>query len=122
MFLNLAKFLVDRPVYALRARGFNDGETPFATIAEVVASSGLATWRAEGEGAAPAARALAGRPGVEMLAPFGASFHVSGTDGRALEAAIAPWRGRGDIAWRRIEPTLEDVFIHLMTRSKDIVA
>ncbi|KAL5355882.1 hypothetical protein BJX96DRAFT_79691 [Aspergillus floccosus] len=36
VFLNLAKFLVDRKVYALRARGFNEGEQPFETIEEVV--------------------------------------------------------------------------------------
>ncbi|KAF7183617.1 hypothetical protein CNMCM7691_003896 [Aspergillus felis] len=36
VFLNLAKFLVDRPVYALRARGFDSGQKPFHTIAEVV--------------------------------------------------------------------------------------
>jgi ABC-2 type transport system ATP-binding protein len=56
---------------------------------------------------------------VDMLAPFGASLHVSGADAGALEAAIAPWRGRPGLAWRRIEPTLEDVFIHLMARAKD---
>jgi ABC-2 type transport system ATP-binding protein len=89
------------------------------TVAEVVGASGLATWRTEGEGADAAARDLAGRPGVDMLAPFGASLHVSGADAGALEAAIAPWRGRPGLAWRRIEPTLEDVFIHLMARAKD---
>ncbi|KAJ5888974.1 hypothetical protein N7495_009015 [Penicillium taxi] len=36
VFLNLAKFLMDRKVYALRARGFNEGEEPFETIEEVV--------------------------------------------------------------------------------------
>lgn len=84
------------------------------TIASVIAASGLVTWKAEGEGTAAAARGLEGRPGVEMVAPFGATLHVSGTDAAALEAAIAPWReGRG-LAWERVEPTLEDVFIHLM--------
>lgn len=34
IFINLAKLLVDRPVYALRARGFNDGEKPFESIEE----------------------------------------------------------------------------------------
>jgi acyl-CoA synthetase (AMP-forming)/AMP-acid ligase II/thioesterase domain-containing protein len=38
VFLNLAKFLVDRKVYALRARGFNEGEQPFETIEEVVST------------------------------------------------------------------------------------
>lgn len=36
VFLNLSKFLADRPVYALRARGFNEGEKPFTTVSEVV--------------------------------------------------------------------------------------
>ncbi|MEK0081535.1 ABC transporter ATP-binding protein [Benzoatithermus flavus] len=92
------------------------------TIAEVVERSGLVTWKAEGRGVDEAARALQGRPGVEMVAPFGATLHASGTDAAALEAAIAPWReGRG-LSWERIEPTLEDVFIHLMAEARNDAA
>jgi thioesterase domain-containing protein len=37
VFVNLAKYFVgDRPFYALRARGFNPGEQPFQTFAEMV--------------------------------------------------------------------------------------
>jgi acyl-CoA synthetase (AMP-forming)/AMP-acid ligase II/thioesterase domain-containing protein len=36
IFMNLAKFIMDRPVYGLRARGFNDGEDPFHTFEEIV--------------------------------------------------------------------------------------
>lgn len=36
VFLNLAKHLTDRPIYALRARGFNAGETYFGSIQEAV--------------------------------------------------------------------------------------
>ena len=36
VFLNLAKYIVDRPVYALRARGFDEGESYFNDIPEVV--------------------------------------------------------------------------------------
>ncbi|MER7183838.1 non-ribosomal peptide synthetase [Streptomyces hyaluromycini] len=37
VFVNLAKYFVgDRPFYALRARGFNPGETPFESFAEMV--------------------------------------------------------------------------------------
>ncbi|KAL8705815.1 MAG: hypothetical protein Q9201_001102 [Fulgogasparrea decipioides] len=36
VFLNLAKYIVDRPVYALRARGFDEGETYFEDIPEVI--------------------------------------------------------------------------------------
>jgi ABC-2 type transport system ATP-binding protein len=89
------------------------------TVPAVVAESGLVTWSAEGEDIGDVARALVTKPGVEMVAPFGTVLHVSGTDPDALEAAIAPWRERGGLVWRRIEPTLEDVFIHLMGRTKD---
>ena len=51
-------------------------------------------------------------PGVEMVAPFGNSLHVSGRDEAALEAAIAPYRGRRGSGAR--SPSLEDVFIDLM--------
>ena len=84
----------------------------------VIAGSGLVTFRAEGAGADRLARELAGKPGVEMAAPFGAALHVSGTDRQALEAAIAPYR-RQPWRWTEVAPTLEDVFIHLMGQSRD---
>lgn len=36
VFLNLSKYLIDRPVYALRARGFSKGESFFSSIEEVI--------------------------------------------------------------------------------------
>jgi ABC-2 type transport system ATP-binding protein len=88
------------------------------TAEQVIDDSGLVTFRAEGPGADRLARELAGKPGVAMAAPFGAALHVSGTDRAALEAAIAPYR-RPPFRWSEGEPTLEDVFIHLMGRSQD---
>ena len=85
---------------------------------DVIRDSGLVTFRAEGPGADRLSRELAGRPGVAMAAPFGSALHVSGTDRAALEAAIAPFR-KPPLRWTEVEPTLEDVFIHLMSRSKD---
>jgi ABC-2 type transport system ATP-binding protein len=38
----------------------------------------------------------------------------------ALEAAIAPYRHE-PLRWSRTEPTLEDVFIHLMSKAEDNV-
>lgn len=39
VFVNLAKYFIgERPFYALRARGFNHGETPFTSFAEMVGS------------------------------------------------------------------------------------
>jgi ABC-2 type transport system ATP-binding protein len=80
---------------------------------ELIARSGLVTFEAEGGRADRLSRQLAGAPGVEMVAPFGAALHVSGTDREALERAIAPFR-TADYRWHEVQPTLEDVFIHLM--------
>jgi ABC-2 type transport system ATP-binding protein len=88
------------------------------TGAEVIARSGLVTLRAEGAGADRLSRELAGKRGVAMAAPFGAALHVSGTDREALEAAVRPYR-REPWRWTEVQPTLEDVFIHLMNQSKD---
>ena len=36
VFVNLAKYITDRPLYALRARGFEDGQECFASVNEAV--------------------------------------------------------------------------------------
>jgi len=54
-----------------------------------------------------------------MVAPFGTSLHVSGRDKAALEAGVAPYRDNKGSHWQHSEPSLEDVFIDLMNRSKD---
>ncbi|MYZ50084.1 ABC transporter ATP-binding protein [Propylenella binzhouense] len=89
------------------------------TAADVIAKAHLATWTVTGPDLAALSEALKKTPGVEMVTAFGASLHVSGRDSARLEAAVAPFRARGTQAWRRDEPTLEDAFIDLMSRSKD---
>ena len=49
---------------------------------------------ANGDSLDQVAEELGERPGVDMVAPFGTSLHVSGRDEAALEAAIAPYRDR----------------------------
>jgi len=83
------------------------------TAEQVVASSGLITFQAEGPRADRLASQLAHAPGVLMATPFGENLHVSGTDRAALEAAIAPHR-QPPYHWIETRPTLEDVFIRLM--------
>ena len=89
------------------------------TAEEVVARSGLVTWTVTGPELGRLAAMLKGRDGVDMVAPFGAALHVSGRAEDRLEAAIRPLREAGAWTWRRGEPTLEDVFIHLMSDSRD---
>ncbi|KAL2816683.1 acetyl-CoA synthetase-like protein [Aspergillus granulosus] len=50
VFLNLAKFVKDRPVYALRARGLNGNEGPFTNISEVVKTYHAAIKKEQPEG------------------------------------------------------------------------
>lgn len=97
------------------------------TVANVIAAAGLSTVTVDVKGVgheagllvARLARELSGRPGIDMVAPFGTSLHVSGRDPAALEAALDPIRADGRLALRTDAPTLEDVFIDLMRRSKD---
>jgi ABC-2 type transport system ATP-binding protein len=89
------------------------------TVGEVVAGSGLSTWSVSGERMAGLARELRARPGVDMVAAFGQTLHVSGSDSGALDEAVGPWLHDPALAWTRSKPSLEDVFIHLMSRSKD---
>jgi len=89
------------------------------TVDEVVKQSGLATWTVSGPHLHEVSEKLTGLPGVDMVAPFGSSLHVSGRDAKALEASLAPFKTDPRLIWTPGEPTLEDVFIDLMSRSKD---
>jgi len=92
---------------------FNGALIARGTADEVIAQSHLVTFEAEGPRADRLARDLAGKSGVDMVAPFGAALHVSGTDRARLETAIQPFR-RDPWRWTEVPPSLEDVFIHLM--------
>ena len=89
------------------------------TVDEVIARSALTTYTVSGDDLQSLAAQLAGQPGIDMVAPFGTSLHVSGRDKAALEATIASWQGRSSLTWQLAHPSLEDVFIDLMSRSRD---
>jgi ABC-2 type transport system ATP-binding protein len=89
------------------------------TVENVIAKSALSTYAVTGDDLHLLQDELSGRPGIDMVAPFGNSLHVSGRDRAVLEATIAPWREDRRFKWQQSEPSLEDVFIELMTRSKD---
>jgi ABC-2 type transport system ATP-binding protein len=89
------------------------------TVADVIAQSGLLTYTVTGGDLNGLVQQLSGKPGIETVAPFGASVHVSGRDPQLLEQTIAPYRERAGAHWQRSEPSLEDVFIELMNRAQD---
>jgi ABC-2 type transport system ATP-binding protein len=89
------------------------------TVAEVIASAHLTTYTVSGGDLVALAAELSGREGVAMVAPFGASLHVSGRDAAALDRAIAPYRADAALQWEESTASLEDVFIDLMSRALD---
>ena len=89
------------------------------TVDEVIRESQLKTYTVEGPDLQALAEALQGKPGVDMVAPFGARLHVSGRDHAALDATIASLRDGPALKWHETDPSLEDVFIELMSRAQD---
>ncbi|MFZ2641171.1 MAG: ABC transporter ATP-binding protein [Verrucomicrobiia bacterium] len=88
------------------------------TVAEVVRQAGLTTWAVTGPDLFRLAERIRQKSGVQQAVMFGTALHVSGADAAALDAAIAPFR-TAPYEWTRIRSGLEDVFIHMMDKSKD---
>lgn len=89
------------------------------SVSEVIARSGLATWTVEAPDPHALAHEIERLDGIDMVAPFGTSLHVSGRDPARLAAAIAPYRKRPELVWSQSAPSLEDVFIDLMRTGRD---
>ncbi len=92
------------------------------TVEQVIESSHLTTYvvsSENGDGLNTLATELNNKAGIDMVAPFGTSLHVSGRDADKLESAIALYRKRKGFEWRRSQASLEDVFIDLMSKARD---
>jgi ABC-2 type transport system ATP-binding protein len=89
------------------------------TVDEVIANAHLATYVVTGLGLAELAERLKALPGIDMVAPFGTALHVSGRDAGRLDAATQDLRRHGPQVWTPGHASLEDVFIDLMSRTKD---
>ncbi|HVG52602.1 MAG TPA: ABC transporter ATP-binding protein [Xanthobacteraceae bacterium] len=89
------------------------------TVDQVVQNSNLMTYTVTGEGLAELSAELEKTPGVDMVAPFGTSLHVSGRDHAALRAVAQKYADSPSIVWHELDPSLEDVFIELMSKARD---
>ncbi|MFC5069123.1 ABC transporter ATP-binding protein [Flaviflagellibacter deserti] len=89
------------------------------TVDEVVAQSGLATYTVTGRDLSALADQLSKTEGVDQVAPFGSALHISGRDKARLDAAIEALPETEGVEVTPSEPTLEDVFIELMSQSRD---
>jgi ABC-2 type transport system ATP-binding protein len=88
------------------------------TVAQVIANARLVTWSVSGNNLNRVAHALRAAPGIRTAAPFGATLHVTADSEAALLAALAPLQA-DNLAYKAIEPSLEDVFIALMQSAQD---
>ncbi len=86
---------------------------------EVLARSGLVTWRVEGDDLYALAELLRDLPDVAQVVPFGNVLHVSGEDAERLAAGTATLRADPRWRWTPAEPSLEDVFIQLLDSAQD---
>ena len=89
------------------------------TADDIIVQSGLKAMVATGAGADRLAPQLRDAAGITAAAAFGTTLHVCSPDAAALERAIAPFRDNRGLQWEHTEPTLEDVFIHLMGQAQD---
>jgi ABC-2 type transport system ATP-binding protein len=91
-----------------------------AATAEIPGQIGLSCWRVAGRPLLQAQQALEAAPGVELAARFGAEIHVCGRDGAALERAVLQAKqAQPHLIVERIEAGFEEIFIYLMTESRD---
>jgi ABC-2 type transport system ATP-binding protein len=89
------------------------------TAEEIIAEQKLTTWEVSGPDLHAVTERLRGLPGVDQIATFGTSLHVTGHDAAALEASIRQAIGATSCQAHPTETGLEDVFINLMQKSVD---
>lgn len=85
------------------------------TVDEVIKGAGLVTYTVDTPRPGVIAARLAGEPGVDQIAPFGTTLHVTGRDAETLERTLKA----AGIAPVAADTSLEDVFIRLMEQSTD---
>jgi ABC-2 type transport system ATP-binding protein len=83
---------------------------------EVLHAVSLSTWEVSGERAklAELAGKLHAAPGVAHVTAFGNTLHVTGEDEGDLAQAVSEFQRDSSLTWKKAQPGLEDVFIHLM--------
>ncbi len=80
---------------------------------DLIRNSGLSTWRVTGGDMNRLSKALKSLPGIEQVVAFGNTLHVSTRNEDRFEKTVAPYK-TDEYQWRRIETSLEEVFIDLM--------
>lgn len=84
---------------------------------EIIKQSGLHTWTVTGDDLIQLAEQLKVLPGIEQVAFFGSRMHVSGKNSESIDKAIQSLHD-DKYQWKKITPSLEDVFIHLVDQKQ----
>jgi ABC-2 type transport system ATP-binding protein len=84
------------------------------TIDEVIENAKLSLWTVTGKNTKGLADRIKTMPSVSHVTPFGKIFHVIGYDSETLEKDISKF-GENDLIWQKAIPSIEDVFISLIT-------
>ncbi len=91
-----------------------------APTADIPKKIGLSCWRIAGRPLQAAQAMLEGAPGVDLVARFGAEIHVCGHDAAALARAAARVKeAQPHVTIEQIEAGFEEIFIYLMSESRD---
>lgn len=83
------------------------------TMEEIIQHTQLKTWLVSGPDLGHLSEQLEGRAGIEQVAAFGNSLHVSGRNETKLLESLMPFMEDGKYEWLQIQPSLEDAFISL---------
>lgn len=85
---------------------------------DIISESGLYAWQLTGPNAYKMAEELREIDGVEQVAIFGESIHMCGKSETRL-AQIAKEYEQENHTWKKIGPSIEDVFINLVDQVED---
>lgn len=87
---------------------------------EIVQHEALSTWQLRGANLAAISAQLETMPGVDQVIAFGTALHVSGHDAATMRASLQQIAQMPEPPiLEEVATSLEDVFIHLMNRSRD---
>ena len=89
------------------------------TAMEVISQQGLYTWEIDGSALEGMADPLRKLNGVEHVASFGNTLHISGQQADVMLASLQPFVTQHGLTLTPTRPTLEDAFMHLMQGAKD---
>lgn len=90
------------------------------TIADIIAHVKLFTLEVVGPNLPLLARQLEVFPEIELVTSYYNALHVCSTDKELMEKVTTPFRQLPHYRWREINTRLEDVFIWLVSKNKDM--